>query len=167
MGSAASIQRSNLTSIGVLLLFLAICYGVAFSGAIVSPGMASSDWYNALNKPSWTPPNWLFGPVWSALYTLMGIAMWLVWRKATWVDAPEAYMLFAAQLALNAGWSWLFFYYKALGWATFEIVLLLGAIIATIWYFNRISIWAASLLIPYFLWVTYAAILCATIWWIN
>jgi benzodiazapine receptor len=165
--STSSVQRSTGTSVAVLLLLIAICYGIAYLGAIVSPGIASAEWYRGIAKPSWTLPNWLFGPVWSTLYTLMAVAMWLVWRKATWVDAPEAYAWFAAQLALNLGWSWLFFYFHALFIATVEILLLILAITMTIRSFAKVSKWASYLLWPYLAWVSFATALCASVWWMN
>jgi benzodiazapine receptor len=145
---------------------------VAFAAAAIG-GIATTQnlipWYAGLTKPSWTPPNWLFGPVWSALYTLMGIAAWLVWRRgrdgAPNIAIPLGWFLL--QLALNALWSWLFFGWHLTGPAFAEILLLWLAILATIFSFRRISSLAAVLLVPYLIWVTYASALNGAIAWLN
>jgi tryptophan-rich sensory protein len=134
---------------------------------MVSPGITPSDWYDALNKPSWNPPNWLFGPVWSALYTMMGAAAWLVWKRFGFEQAKSALIAFLIQLVLNGLWSQLFFGLKSPGWAFLEIFFLLTAILITTYLFsNKVKI-AAWLMIPYLLWVGFATVLNGTIWWIN
>ncbi|MGM0587576.1 MAG: TspO/MBR family protein [Bacteroidota bacterium] len=160
-------ERSGTASIISLIIWLAICFGVAYLGAMVSPGIASSDWYDSLRKPVWRPPNWLFGPVWTTLYTMMAVAMWLVWRKVRFAIDPLPYYWFGIQLILNLLWSWLFFKYHWLGLATLEILLLWISISITMYLFYRYSNIAAALMIPYLLWVTFASILCGTIWFIN
>lgn len=150
-----------------LILWIGICYLVAWAGAQVSPGMASPDWYDALNKPSWNPPGWLFGPVWTTLYTFMGIAAWLVWKENGFKNASSALSLFLVQLLLNGVWSQIFFGMQEVGWAFLEIFFLLGAIIATTVLFFRHSSAAGWLLIPYIVWVGFATVLNGAIWVMN
>jgi translocator protein len=146
-----------------LIGWLLLCFGAAALGAFFSPG----DWYAALNKPSWNPPGWLFGPVWSALYTMMAVAIWLVWQTGGWRIQRKPVLIFLLQLALNALWSPLFFGLRQPGWAFAEILLLWLAIVATLMAFrsvNRTSMW---LLVPYLAWVTFAAVLNFTLWQLN
>jgi tryptophan-rich sensory protein len=133
-------------------------------------GFASIDaaaFYGQLVQPSWAPPAWLFGPVWSVLFVLMGIAAWLVWRKHGFRGGRSALLLFAMQLGANALWSWLFFAWH-LGAAAFaEIFLLWLLIAATISRFWRLHRTAAILLMPYLAWVTFAAGLNFAFWRLN
>ncbi|MDZ7721014.1 MAG: TspO/MBR family protein [Balneolaceae bacterium] len=163
----SKIKRSTLSNIGGLIFWVGICYFVAWTGAQVSPGIASPEWYNALNKPSWNPPAWIFGPVWTTLYTLMGIAAWLVWKKFGFQYAKSALTAFLIQLILNGLWSQLFFGLKVPGWAFGEIFLLLAAILITTYLFSNKVKLAAWLMVPYLLWVGFATVLNGTIWWIN
>ncbi len=122
----------------------------------------------ALNKPAFTPPGWLFGPVWTVLYIMMAVAAILVWRRG-W-DTPGvrlALVLFAVQLALNLSWSPVFFGLHQLGWSVVIILALLAAIIATTVAFFRVSTIAGILFVPYLLWVSFATVLNITIWRIN
>ncbi len=125
-------------------------------------------WYRTLDRPDWNPPDWVFGPVWTTLYVLMGFAL----RTAVRAPAAErarllAVGLFALQLALNFGWSWIFFVEHELGLAVVEIVALWLAIAATIVAFGRIRPIAGALLIPYIAWVTFASALTVAIWQLN
>lgn len=163
----SNIKRSTLSAVGGLILWIGICFFVAWTGAQVSPGIASSEWYDALNKPSWNPPNWLFGPVWTLLYTLMGIAVWRVWNKFGFRYAKMALITFLIQLILNGMWSQLFFGIQTPGWAFLEIFFLIAAILATIMLFSKKDKTAAWLMAPYILWVSFAAVLNGTIWWMN
>ena len=122
-------------------------------------------WYATLAKPTWNPPNWIFGPVWTALYISMAVAAWLVWRKGGLWQWPLA--LFAVQLALNAAWSWLFFGFHMPGAAFVEIVALLAAIVATTIAFWPKSMAAGILMLPYLGWVAFASVLNFTIWRLN
>lgn len=150
-----------------LIFWLFICFFVAWTGAVVSPGIASPEWYNSLAKPGWNPPSWLFGPVWTALYTMMGFAAWLVWKTDGFKNAQTALILFLIQLFLNGLWSQLFFNFHLIGWALFEIVLLLTAIIfTTILFFQKNSV-SGWLMIPYIAWVGFATLLTASIWVLN
>ena len=125
-------------------------------------------WYNRIIKPSFQPPNWVFGPVWTILYALMGIAAYLVWEKG-WEkrEVKAALGIFGIQLILNFFWSLIFFGNKAFGWAFVEILFLWVFIALTIWKFYKISKTAAYLLIPYILWVSFASVLNGAIWWLN
>lgn len=149
-----------------LVLIVGVCLGAGFLGSIATTPQVDG-WYKTLNKPSWNPPSQVFGPVWTTLYILMGVAAWLVWRSA---DARSTWLplaLFGIQLALNAAWSWIFFKMQRPDWAFVEIVILWLAIVATLVGFFRHSQLAGWLLVPYFGWVSFAAILNFTIWRLN
>ena len=145
----------------------------AMAGAIGA--IASRDagvFYGALAKPSWAPPGWLFGPVWSALYVLMGIAAWLVWRVQPATSAERetrrrGLALFVAQLGLNALWTWLFFAWREGALAFGEIALLLLAVFVTTWHFGRVRPLAAWCLVPYLGWVGFAMALTWAVWQRN
>jgi tryptophan-rich sensory protein len=145
-----------------LAVAFACTFAVAAIGALASIDAAS--FYAALSRPGWAPPASLFGPVWTALYTLMAIAAWLVWRTRMVPEVPAALTLFAVQLAANALWSWLFFAWH-LGLLAFaEVVLLLLLVAATVAAFWRAHRLAALLLVPYLAWVAFAAVLTFAIW---
>lgn len=140
-----------------LLVWIAIAFLPSATAAFGSPGT----WYDSLEQPGWTPPSWVFGPVWTLLYLLMGIAAWRVWAKHGFRDrkARLALVLFLAHLILNAAWTWLFFDLHLLTAAAVEIVILWGMILVLVilfWKHDRI---AGALLLPYLLWVTYAVTL--------
>ncbi len=149
-----------------LIISIMVCFGVAGLGSL-STNPSIEGWYAALQKPSWNPPNWVFGPVWSALYLMMAIAAWLVWRERGLSGASLPLTLFAIQLLLNGLWSILFFGLHRPGLAFAEILVLWGAILATLVPFWRVTALAGVLLLPYFLWVTFAAFLNFTIWRMN
>ncbi len=141
-----------------LAVALAACFSAAgIGGLATSRGLR--DWYSRLPKPSWNPPNWVFGPVWSALYLLMAIAVWLVWRVRDEQDVSGALLWFAAQLALNVGWSVAFFALRSPVGGLLVIVALWWCIAATIFAFAPLSVLAAWLLVPYLAWVTFATVL--------
>jgi len=142
---------------------------VAFAAAAVG-GFASAsagEFYAELVRPAWAPPGWLFGPVWSVLYALMGISAWLVWRARGFAGASGALGLFIVQLAANALWTWLFFVWRQGGMAFAEILLLWALIAATIGLFWRVRRLAAVLLLPYLAWVSFASALNWSIWQLN
>lgn len=149
-----------------LLVFIGICFGVGALGAVATRPEIDT-WYRSLNKPQWTPPGSIFGPVWTALYLLMGIAAWLVWQRGGVFPVKAAMILFAIQLLLNGAWSWIFFGMHRPDLAFFEILFLWMAIAATTVAFFRHSQLAAWLLIPYLGWVSFAAVLNFTIWRMN
>lgn len=122
-------------------------------------------WYAVANKPSFNPPNWLFAPVWTALYIMMGIALYLVWKTETKNAVRQtALILFGVQLALNFLWSFIFFYAKQPGWAFADIIAMWIVILLTIIWFGKISTTAAWLLVPYIFWVSFASLLNFYIW---
>jgi len=147
---------------------LAVCFGAGGIGAIFMADDSISNWYAELQKPNITPPDWVFGPVWTILYLLMGISVFIVWN--TGLDKPKvkrALVLFLIQLSLNAAWTPLFFGLHLILAALIEIVLLWLAILATFLVFKRTSVRAGMLLMPYLIWVGYAVILNGSIWYLN
>ena len=143
--------------------WLLACFAAAAMGGLFMP----DEWYAALKKPAWNPPGWIFGPVWTALYTMMAVAAWLVWRQGGWGSQRKPLRIFLEQLALNALWTPLFFGLHRPGLAFSEIVLLWLAIAATIAVFRPVSRVAAWLLAPYLAWVSFAAVLNFTLWRLN
>lgn len=149
---------------GSLLALLgsgAAAFGVAGIGGVVTTRSLDS-WYRRLDKPPWTPPDRVFGPVWSLLYGAQAVAAWLVWRSGG--RRAPALQLYGAQLALNLGWTLLFFGLRRPGWAVLEIAALWVAIAATVAAFRRRSPAAAWLLLPYLAWVTFALALTVAVW---
>ncbi|MBP9099619.1 MAG: tryptophan-rich sensory protein [Ferruginibacter sp.] len=125
-------------------------------------------WYTTLVKPSFNPPNWLFAPVWTSLYIMMGIAFYLIWKKeANDVVKSTAVTLYIVQLALNFLWSFVFFYAQQPGWALVNIILMWIFIFLTILWFGKISSLSAWLLVPYICWVSFATVLNFAIWKLN
>lgn len=149
-----------------LLGLVALCIGGGVLGAVITADSVRN-WYPTLDKPSWTPPSWLFGPAWTVLYGMMAVAAWLVWRDAGWPAARGALALFGVQLALNFAWSPLFFGLRNPGLAFAEILVLWVAIAATLIGFWRHSSVAALLMAPYLAWTTFAALLNFAIWRMN
>lgn len=138
------------------------------AGAVGALATAEArEFYAGLVRPPWAPPGWLFGPVWTTLYVMMGVAAWLVWRQAGWSGAAGALSLFVAQLVCNALWSWIFFAWRSGALAFAEILLLAVLIIATMLAFARVRTAAAVLLLPYLAWVGYATALTWTLWRAN
>ena len=146
-----------------LLMWLALCFVVAWFGSRFEPG----PWYAGLTKPWWTPPDWLFGPVWTVLYAMMGVAAWLVWRRYGFAGAALPLAFFIVQLALNAAWTWLFFGLRRPDVAFAEIIVLWLAILVTLISFWRLERPAGILLVPYLAWVSFAALLNYTLWQLN
>jgi tryptophan-rich sensory protein len=129
---------------------------------------AIPNWYAGLRKPPYTPPNWAFGPVWTTLYILMAISVFLVWQKGLAIDgALLAFILFWIQLVFNALWSIIFFGMKSKGGGVITIVVLWLLILATVITSFRVSGWAGALLIPYILWVSIASYLNIGVWVLN
>lgn len=124
-------------------------------------------WYAQLHKPFFTPPNWIFGPVWTILYILMGISLFLIWKEKTSIERNRAMKLFFLQLILNIFWSIIFFGIKSPKYAFIEIILLLLSIIATAKYMFPLSKWASLLLVPYIFWVTFAMLLNFAVFLLN
>lgn len=148
-----------------LLVCLIVCYAAATLGGIAS--VSAPEFYRQLVQPAWAPPGWLFGPVWSLLYTLMAISAWLVWRAGGLVATRSALLWFVSQLLFNALWSWLFFAWHRGGLAMADIIVLWVLLLATLLAFRRWSQLAAWLLVPYVAWVSFAAALNLAVWQLN
>lgn len=155
-------------SIAVLATLLVLCVGGGAAIGILTAGNIDT-WYAQLNRPGWTPPNWLFGPVWSILYALMAISMWLIWKKSAQEGLSVRFygLLFGIQLGLNFLWTPVFFSMHEMRMALVIIVVLWMVIAFTIFHFQRISPIAGRLLLPYLGWVTYATSLNAGFIWLN
>jgi len=148
-----------------LIAWLAICFIASGVGALAS--IRAQSFYTQLSQPSWAPPPWIFGPAWTILYAMMGVAAWLVWRVGGFRANRAALSLFLAQLAVNAIWSWLFFAWHLGALAFADIALLWTLVIATLVLFWRVRPLAGALFIPYLLWVSFAAALNFSIWQLN
>lgn len=145
---------------------MVICLAVGGLSGIATVD-AIPNWYATLNKPSFNPPNWIFGPVWTTLYAMMGIALGLIYNATTAQSKSKAYAYFFTQLLLNGIWSILFFAMEDPPLAMLDIIILLAFIALTIKAFAPVSRAAALLLVPYLLWVTFASVLNASIWYLN
>ena len=145
---------------------IVICFSASAVGGLAT-GPQIQTWFATVTKPSWNPPNWVFGPVWTVLFLMMAISAWLVWKKVGLRDGKVALIMFAVQLILNVGWSILFFGMQNIQGALIEIGALWLAIAATIFLFSRHSKAAAWLLVPYIAWVSFASFLNYTIWTLN
>ncbi|AUS79868.1 tryptophan-rich sensory protein [Actinoalloteichus sp. AHMU CJ021] len=148
-----------------LLVFVAAVAATAVVGSLASRSAAED--YAALELPSWAPPSWLFGPVWTALYVLIAVSGWLVWRRHGITGARTALGLYGAQLVLNAAWTPLFFAAGRYGLALVDIVVLFLVVAVLVGLFARLHRTAAVLLVPYLLWVGFAALLNAAVWSLN
>jgi benzodiazapine receptor len=183
--SSVKMKRNDWIGLGIALLIPQVAGGL---GAIATASSIPT-WYQTIKKPSWNPPSWIFGPVWTTLYLLMGIASWLIWRQGrerkvrqtAAAEAPAgiplalpedpqergALGLYGAQLFLNSLWSIIFFGMKSIGGGLAEIVLLWGLIAATVARFFRLRPTAGWLMVPYLAWATFASVLNATVWRLN
>lgn len=159
-------RRHRLPDLAGLAFFVALCLGIGALGAAVTATSVKT-WYADLVKPSFTPPNAVFGPVWTALYVLMAIAAWRVWRAADRDTTRGPLTLFALQLALNLGWSIVFFGLGKIGAAVATIVVLDVGVVVTLLAFRTIDRWAALLMVPYLAWVSFATVLNITLWRLN
>lgn len=163
--SAPSSRSKGVLLLGLFVAFVA-CFGVGAMGGFATTSSVN-DWFLTLNKPSWNPPSWLFGPVWSTLYAMMACAVWLVWKNKRFSECRTAVLFFAFHLGLNLLWSILFFGLQQPGWAFAEIILLWISILTCIALFYRHSKLASYLLVPYLMWVSFAGFLNYTIWSLN
>jgi len=149
------------------IINIAITLGVGALGGWAT-AQSVKTWYPTLNKPSFNPPNWLFAPVWTTLYLLIGIAAYLVWTKRNQiVHFPRTVAIYFIQLILNLAWSFIFFYLHEIGFALAEIILLLFVIVINAVIFYRIDKWAGLIFIPYILWVSFASFLTYNILILN
>jgi len=162
-GSIAPAGRAR-TLIG-LVAWLLTSFAAGAAGGLASAG--SGSFYLALERPPWAPPAWLFGPVWTVLYVLIGLAAWRVWRRWGFAGARAALGLYLVQLVLNGLWTWLFFAWRRGALAFAEIVVLLVLIVATAAAFWRRDRLAGALLLPYLAWVGFAAVLTWSVWQRN
>lgn len=150
----------NQSSLFMLIAFLGASFGAAATGVVFRPG----EWYKQLDKPRWRPPDWLFAPVWTALYAMIALSGWFVWREAGFAGAVLPLSVYAAQLVLNAAWTPIFFGLHRPDLAMVEIAMLWASILAVIVVFHPITPVAAWLLVPYLAWVSFASALNLSIW---
>ena len=143
-----------------LAVFVVLCLAAASTGALFQPG----EWYESLDKPSWTPPNWSFGVIWSILYVMIAVAGWIVWRETGF---GAAMIFWGLQLVLNGAWSWLFFGRRRMDLAMIDVVALWLSIAIFIVLAWRVSTWAGLLFVPYLIWVSLAATLNRSVWRMN
>ncbi len=154
----------NIKRAGLVALFIVIAFLPSLSAVFVKTG----GWYAiVLDKPSWNPPNWIFGPVWTTLYILIGLAGYFAWTRGNREDRNTAFNVYGAQLLLNALWTPLFFGLHRINWALADLVMMWFMILFNIVLFSRRSRLAAWLLIPYLLWVSFAGVLNAAILALN
>jgi translocator protein len=161
MPSDKPLQRQLIGLVG----WLVVSFAAASIGAVAS--LDAAFFYRQLSRPEWAPPSWLFAPVWTVLYVLMGVAAWLVWRSHGFKARRTGLVLFLLQLAANALWTWLFFAWHQGAGAFAEILILWALIVATIALFRSVSVPAALLLVPYLVWVTFATALTLSVWRLN
>lgn len=154
------IKNGRPFSLWPLLGFIVLCYAIAWLGGLATQE-SLDPWYEELQKPSWTPPSWLFGPVWTLLYAMIAFVGWILYQEEKTLDRKRAFFFYFLQLFFNGIWSFLFFYWRSSLWSFVDIVLLSGAVLATIFYSWRVNKIAGYFLVPYFIWVLYAAILNA------
>ena len=159
--AAAPSRSTKLGLFGCVLLSLAAGSVGAFASR------TAAVFYAQLDRAAWAPPGWLFGPVWTVLYILMGCAAWLVWRDRGWTGARTALTLYMVQLVFNALWTWLFFTLRSGPLAFAEIIVLWLLIVATMTLFARVNRTAAWLLVPYLCWVSFAGVLTWSVWQRN
>jgi translocator protein len=158
--------RTKRTAILSLVIWVAISISAGALGSLLG-GPGRDEWYSELVKPRFNPPGWVFGPVWTMLYILMGIAAWGIWRRIRQPLAKPALGLFGVQLFLNAIWSGIFFGLHEIGWALADLVALWVVLAATTVLFVRVRTWSGLLLLPYLAWVTFAGVLNYSLWMLN
>jgi benzodiazapine receptor len=157
-----------MNKISRIAIVVIICLAVGYLSGMVTRASITT-WYPTLVKPGFNPPNWIFAPVWTSLYVMMGVAAGLIWNQITTQKAAvtKALQFFTIQLVLNALWSYLFFGLHNLMLATIEVVLLWLMIFETYSQFAKINKTASYLMLPYLAWVSFASVLTASIWWLN
>ncbi|MFM7671075.1 MAG: TspO/MBR family protein [Bacteroidota bacterium] len=157
---------TNYQKIGAFIVSLTIPLAVGGISAFFTVS-AIPGWYRTISKPEWNPPNWIFGPVWTSLYVLMGVAFFATWITPQTPKRQKALYLNAGQLVLNFFWSLIFFNLHAIWWALLEIVCLWILIVLTMIAYDRVNKLSAWLMLPYIVWVTFATILNFAIWQLN
>lgn len=163
---AGLMPMSPLRDYAALAGFILLNAAISALGGWATAGSVGT-WYPTLEKPSFNPPNWIFAPVWTALYLMIAIAGWRAWRRAEGPRLRLALTAYAVQLALNLSWSFVFFGAQRIGAALAVIAVLLAAILANAWLFWRIERAAGALLVPYAAWVSFATLLNAALWRLN
>lgn len=156
----------NFSSFIKLIISITIPLTLGFVAGMFT-AQAVPDWFAGINKPIFSPPNWIFGPVWTALYLIMGISFYIIWQQESTKRKKYAIVFYAIQLSLNFAWSFLFFYFHLIGFALFDIVLMWFTILLMIINFYPLSKKAAIINIPYLLWVSFATILNAAYFILN
>lgn len=156
-------MKSRWLPLGFFLLLAFLAGGI---GAIATATSVQT-WYPTLQKPAWTPPGWLFGPVWTVLYVLMAVAAWRGWREGSAADGRMTVRLFASQLMLNAGWSVAFFGFRRPDLALIDVVVLWLVLLRMAARFRAVDRLAVLLWLPYLAWVSFAVALNAAIWQLN
>ena len=145
-------------------VMLALALVLVAAAAAFGGRFRPDTWYQALDKPSWNPPNWVFAPVWMVLYAAMAVAAWFAWRSGAGTLRTVGLSLWLAQLVANAAWSWIFFGRHRPGWALFDISVMFVLILTTLLVFFRLSPVAGWLMVPYLVWVGFAGCLNAALW---
>jgi len=158
-------KRDFQTDLAGLVGWVILCFLAAATGGAASAN--AGGFYGELMRPSWAPPGWVFGPVWTVLYAMMAVSAWLVWRQHRFRGAPAALSLFVVQLGANALWTWIFFVWRMGFFAFAEILVLLVLIITVTEAFRRKNRLAALLLVPYIAWTAFATVLSFTVWKLN
>lgn len=166
MSTNPSPKRKKTRDVLALVGFVGICLLVSAIGGAVTANSVDT-WYQAINKPRFNPPEWVFAPVWTALYILMAIAGWRIWRSHRYQARSIALFVYCIQLVLNLAWSFLFFGLQRIDLALIQIAILLLAIIFTAYLFWKIDRYAGAILIPYAVWVAFASTLNLEIWRLN
>jgi tryptophan-rich sensory protein len=159
-------ESTRARSLLALTGFLLACFGVSAVGGLVTASSVGT-WYPTLARPPFTPPDWVFAPVWTLLYAMIAVAGWRAWRRKQHARRTRALTLYGIQLALNLAWSCVFFGLQALGAGVVVIALLLAAIVATAIALYGVDRWAGLLFVPYAAWVGFAAVLNASFWLLN
>ena len=162
-GGRVNYRNTKAMQVSALVGWLLLTFSATATSAFVKTG----GWYAELAKPAWNPPSWVFGPVWTALYIMMAVAAWLVWREGGWKAQRGPLTLYLVQWALNVLWTPLFFGLQRPGLAFAEILVLAVALCATLIAFWKVRSSSALLLVPYALWTTFATVLNFTIWRLN
>ena len=158
-------RLSRLKDAAGLAGWIAVCFAAAVIGGAATAG--APGFFGELARPSWAPPAWIFGPVWTVLYLMMAFSAWITWRERAFREAPAAFAFFFAQLGANALWSWIFFSWRQGALAFAEILLLWVLLAATMDQFRRMRLAAALLLVPYLAWTTFATVLAFSVWRLN
>ena len=167
MPMSGAIERRSQPGTRQSAVALAGWLGLTFAAALVGGYFMPGEWYAGLKKPSWNPPNWIFGPVWTTLYAMMAVAAWLAWKRGGWAGQRSALAMFLVQLLLNALWSPFLFGMKSPGLAFVDLMLLWLAVLVTLVTFWRTTPLAGLLLVPYLAWITFAGALNFTLWQLN